>query len=114
MTRRWFPWMVIGLLVLAAIPLGGIAMIATSVSYSEQPPPCYGLGWGCELSPSDVGVIMAVMWLVWVGGESVLLLVSEMFWRRVAEARSLGVLFVGAIGICCWVVAGIAFFWSRS
>ncbi len=96
--RRWFPWSVVGVLAVLAIPVGFLAVLATSQQYEDSPPPCYGIGWGCSLDPGSTGLITALAWLFVVACLAVLLAVTEFFWQRVASTRSVVALVVLALG----------------
>ena len=108
--RRSFPWIVVGALVVAAVPLGWLAKVVTAASYRDSPPPCFGLGWGCSFSPGDVGVLMGIFWLIAVASLAALLLISEFFWRRVAVARSVATVVTAGIALVAWVVFGLQVF----
>ena len=105
--RRSFPWIVVAALVVAAAPLGFLAKLVTADLYSDNPPPCFGLGWGCSFSPDDVGVLMAIFWLIGVASIAGLLLITEFFWRRVAVARSVATFVLAAVTLVSWAIFGI-------
>ena len=105
--RRMFPWLVVGVLAVAAVPLGSLARYLTIVEHSDVPPPCYGLGWGCSLSPGDTGFVMGVLWFVAVAVLAGLLAITEIFWRRVAVVRSIFVLLAAVAGLLAWVYLGL-------
>ena len=96
-----------GVLAGAAVPIGLLAWFATSVVYRTQPPPCFGIGWGCSLSPGSVGGLVGGLWLFGMACTAGALLITELFWERVAEARSAAVLVAGVIGL-----AGVAWIWQ--
>lgn len=108
--RRWFPWAITGVLALAAAPFGLLARAGAILEYQQNPPACYGLGWGCTLSPNDIGVVMGVIWLVGVGAAASVLVVSELVWKHVALARSIFMLIFAGLGAIAWAIFGFEVF----
>ena len=105
MGQRSFPWRVMAVLAAAALPIGVVAWFATFVVYRAQPPSCYGIGFGCTLSPISVGGLVGGLWLFAMACTAGALLITELFWERVAEARSAAVLVAAVFGIvgAAWV-----------
>lgn len=103
---RWFPWSVVALL-LALAPLAGvIGWLATVAQYRDTPPPCYGIGWGCSLSPRVAGLLFGTLWLMSVAVIAAVLSVTELFWRPVAVARSIVLLVILVFALGVLVVIG--------
>lgn len=96
--RRSFPWIVVGIAALAALPVGLFVWCLTAVEYAKNPPSCYGLGWGCSLDPTSSGVVGGILWLVGVGAVAVALVITELFWKQIAVLRSVVVLIVTCVG----------------
>ena len=107
--RRSFPWAVIAMAALSAIPLGMFAMVATYLRYQAEPPTCFGIGWGCSLKPTDTGIVVGVIWLFAVACWAGLILITELFWRRVAVVRSVATLIAAIAALTYWVVASLPF-----
>lgn len=106
--NRLFPWLVVGLTGLLAVPGSLLILLATWLAHQDAPPPCYGLGWGCGPDPGTTGAIAAALWLyalAWVAGT---LALTELFWRRVALARSVVALGALLVAIATVLVAAVA------
>ena len=97
--ERGFAWAIAGLMLLLAPIAGFGGMLATSRSYADDPPSCYGLGFGCQVSPGTAGIIFAVIW----AGVAVLamvgLFITELLWKRSTLARSIAMLSILGIGV---------------
>ena len=98
LARRSFPWIVVGIAALAALPLGLLVRWLTAVEYAKHPPSCYGLGWGCSLDPASSGMVGGILWLVGVGAVAVALAITELFWKQIAVLRSVVVLILACVG----------------
>lgn len=103
MTQRWFPWVVLGIAALMALPFRLVTEWSTSAAYADSPPSCYGIGWGCSLSPDDAGMLAAFLWLLALAAVAVILLITEFFWQRVALGRSILSL-VAAVLLVAWIL----------
>ena len=107
---RSFPWVVLVIAGALALPVALLVILGTWLEYQESPPTCYGLGWGCTPGPGSTGVFAAVIWGMAWACVAVPMLVSELFWERVATIRSfvaLAALVVGtgAALLLCGAVA---------
>lgn len=58
--RRWFPWAVIGGLVVLALPLGALVAFLVTQEQAADPPDCDGLGFGCVPGPWDTAALMGI------------------------------------------------------
>ena len=101
----WFPYVV----VLAALLLTPIAAwlgkLAAVRQYRDAPPRCYGLGWGCELSPNSSAVVAALSYALALVATLVVVGLLHLGGRRLALVRS--IVSVGAVALL-WTYAVLA------
>ena len=78
-----------------------VIMIGTRIEYSQNPPSCYGLGWGCEFDPETTGLVSAVLYFCFLVVVLVVVALLHLVGRRrLAVARS------------CLAIAAVAFVWG--
>lgn len=100
MRRRWFPYAAIGAAALAS-PLFWLVFRARVSSIQETvPPACFGLGFGCTLSPGDAAFVATVIYLLALGAVAVLAGLSELAGSSPTVVRS--VVILGSIG-ALWI-----------
>jgi hypothetical protein len=84
MSTRLFPWLIVGVLVALTLPVGLLGMESVAAQYREDPPSCYGIGWGCSLDAETSGFLAAILWGVGTLAFTGVLLLTEFFWKRIA------------------------------
>jgi hypothetical protein len=104
---RSFPWIILAVLLAMAPVFGLLTWAAGSATYQQDPPSCYGIGWGCKLDAGTSGILWAIIWLVVVAALALVLAVSEFFWQRVAVARSVLLLIALAFGVVASLFVGL-------
>jgi len=111
MGTRLFPWLIVGLLVALTPLVGLVGEASVAAEYREDPPACFGIGWGCSLSAEDSGFVAAILWGVGTVAVTGALLLTEFFWQRVAVLRSACALLALGLGAAfVLVIAGRAVF----
>src|SRR4051794_23525705 len=86
--NRWFPWAVLGAGAAGALPFGVGVWLTTAARYARSEPSCYGIGWGCVLSPSDTGWVFGALWGLAAVLLAAVLLLSEALGPRATVVRS--------------------------
>jgi hypothetical protein len=104
---RPFPWLVLAVLLVMAPVFGLLVWVAASATYQQDPPSCYGIGWGCKLDAGLSGIFWGVAWLVVVAALALVLAVTEFFWQRVAVARSVLLLIALGLGVGLSLFVGL-------
>jgi hypothetical protein len=99
MDARLFPWSIVGILAALTPLFGWLVRGSTAAGYREDPPSCYGIGWGCKLDPASSGLLAALVWGVGVVAVAGALALTEFFWRRIATARSAFALITLGFGV---------------
>lgn len=101
----WFPWAVVGGLVLAGVVLGGLVALVVAAEQSRNPPSCSGIGFGCELGPGGTAALLAVFFYApLVAGIAALVAVLQVILPRQRRATSVvalvtaGALVLAALG----------------
>jgi len=102
---RWLPWATL----LAAAVLTPVAAwlgaLAARREYASDPPSCYGIGWGCDLSPNDQGSLAAIFYVAYLVVLAIVVGLLHHGGNRLAPARAL-VAFGGVLGIWALAVIG--------
>ena len=102
---RWLPW---ATLLAAAVlsPLAGwLGAVAARRKNASDPPACYGLGWGCDLSPSTAGGLTALFYLALLAALAIIVGLLHLGGNRLAPTRAL-VALVGVLGFWAWAAIG--------
>ncbi len=109
--ERSFPWFALGAAAVLGIPVSLMMILANWLEFRHSPPTCYGIGWGCTPDPVSIGMFVALAWGFAVACAAGILALTELFWERVATARSILALVVVAAAVSVLlVVCGAAFF----
>ncbi len=102
--RRCFPWVCLGITAVLGVAFTLLSALAAALQYRDAPPSCYGLGWGCVLDPDTVGLLGALVWALVLVPAAAVLTLTELFWQRVALARSVVALLLTVIAVLIVVV----------
>lgn len=86
--RTWLPYVVIGVAFLATPLVAAASSAGQQAKYQEEPPPCYGIGWGCNLDPESVGLLMGGAYVVALAGLLLIVGLLQLGGARLALARS--------------------------
>jgi hypothetical protein len=89
----------------------GIARIGTLSArraYASDPPACYGIGWGCDLSPSTRGLFASIFYVAYLVVLAIVVGLLHLGGNRLASQSSgcpRGVLTIWAWAVIGTVVA---------
>ncbi|HEX7166177.1 MAG TPA: hypothetical protein VF230_04265 [Acidimicrobiales bacterium] len=98
--ERWMPWAIWAGLIPMALLTAGAAVMQLWLDYRTNPPSCYGIGWGCQLSPWAGGVFWLIIFCAPVIVLSAMVLgLAELAGPRFAFARSLMMIAVHVVGL---------------
>ena len=105
--RRVFPWWIIATAGVMTPLMGILAWASVAWDQHQDPPTCEGIGWGCTPGPGFAGFFAAIFWLFGLIVATLLLGVTELFWKRVAVGRSVAVLIALALGTVLFLWASV-------
>ena len=100
-----------GVLILAAFPLAALVALVVGLQQAENPPTCYGIGFGCVPGPwSTAALVGAIFYAPVVASLAGLLALLELSGPRGQTARSLVALVVaiGLVGVSALYIVNIA------
>lgn len=86
--RPWLPYAVIAGALLATPLVVAASAAGQRAKYQEEPPPCYGIGWGCNLDPESVGLLMGGAYVVALTGLLLVVGLLQLGGERLALART--------------------------
>ena len=86
--RKWLPYAVIGVALLATPLVVALSTAGQRATYQEEPPPCYGIGWGCNLDAESVGLLMGGAYVMALASLLLIVGVLQLGGPRLALARS--------------------------
>lgn len=87
--RIWLPYAVIGVALLATPLVVAMSTAGQRAKYQEEPPPCYGIGWGCNLDPESAGLVTGGAYAVALAGLLLIVGLLQLGGARLALARSI-------------------------
>lgn len=102
--RRWFPWAVLGIVYALGTAHSLLTWLWAWLEYRQNPPNCYGLGWGCSLDPGGAAFFTAFFWSLVLVPATATLALTEFFWRRVAPVRSVLALILLALATLLFLI----------
>lgn len=105
----WASWATLGIAVVLTPVFGWLVTLETRWEQAENPPPCTGLGFGCELDPSATGWLAAAAYLFVLVVVAVVVALLHLGGRRLALTRSLLTLVVVSV---IWVTTVVLTAWQ--
>jgi hypothetical protein len=102
--RTWLPYAVLGVALVATPLVVAVSAAGQRARYQDEPPPCYGIGWGCSLDPESVGLLMGGAYVVALAGLLLIVGLLHLGGPKLALARS--ILAAGPI-TAAWCLIGV-------